>query len=126
MVTRKIKKPRVLKEKPFAEGTMTNAAFFGMLRAFLRSKSRFWPPIKICRDRAKEKYVGPNKRRKWSYKCESCKGLFDVKNVAVHHIVDCGSLKSFEDLTGFTKRLFVDSDKLVLLCNKCHDKIHNK
>lgn len=113
-------------ERPFADGTVSNAAFFGMIRAALRNKSRWWKPISTCRDNAKIPYVGPNKRRKWMYKCESCGGIYDIKGVNVHHKIDCGSLNSFEDLPGFVKRLFCDSKDLILICNKCHDKEHKK
>lgn len=131
MVTKKaksVKKPRIYKIpkiRPFAEGTMTSAAFFSMIRAALRNKSRFWPSIKICRERSREKYIGTNKRRKWSYRCEECGKLFDIKGVSVHHKIDCGSLNKFEDIPGFIERLFCDSQSLSLLCNTCHDK-HTK
>lgn len=123
------KKPRVykiIKERPFADGTLTSSVFFSMLRSALRNKSRFWSPIKACKERAREVYVGPNKRRKWSYKCEECHELFDVKCVAVHHKIDCGSLSTFEDLPGFVKRLFCDSKDLILICDDCHTKKHLK
>lgn len=123
------RKPRIPKkviEKPFADHTMTNTAFFGFIRSALRQKSRYWYPITQCKLRAREKYGGPNKRRKWLYRCEDCHELFDAKEVAVHHKVECGSLRSFDDLAGFIERLFCDSDKLVLLCDKCHTKHHKK
>jgi len=122
--TKKVKKPRA--PKPFADGTLTNAAFFGMLRSALRNKSRFFITIKNCRNRARVPYKGPNKRRKWLYKCEMCSELFDSKQVNIHHKIDCGTLRSFDDLPGFTKRLFCDSIDLMTICNDCHDKIHGK
>lgn len=123
---KKTKPPKKVVEKPFADHTMTNTAFFGFLRSALRQKSRYWYPITVCKLRAREKYGGPNKRRKWLYRCEECHQLFDIKEVASHHIEECGSLRSFEDLVEFVKRLFCDSDKLRLLCNNCHLKEHKK
>jgi len=113
-------------EKPFADGTLSNAAFFGMLRSALRQKSRWHLPIKNCKERQKTPYSGTNKRRKWLYKCEGCFELFDSKEVSVHHSVECGQLNSFDDLPGFVKRLFCDSKDLKLVCSNCHDKEHGK
>jgi len=111
--------------KPFADGTITSAAFFSSIRAALRNKSRWWPSIKLCKDNAREAYIGSNKRRKWSYKCENCNILFDAKEVVVHHKIECGSLNSFEDLPQFAKNLFCDSKDLALICKECHTKEHN-
>ena len=120
-----VRKKRIV-DKPFADGEMSSAAFFGMLRATLRNKSRWYPSISICRNKAKIPYVGANKRRKWSYVCEGCGNAFDGKMINVHHKIECGDLKSFDDLPGFTKRLFCDSQDLAVLCNHCHDRIHGK
>jgi hypothetical protein len=97
-----------------------------MIRSALRQKSRWFLPIKNCKERQKVAYEGTNKRRKWLYKCEGCGDLFDSKDVNVHHVIECGELKSFEDLPGFVKRLFCDSKDLKLVCSKCHDKEHGK
>ena len=125
---RKIKKKRVVKrkiDKPFADGTLSNAAFFGMIRSALRQKSRFYYSVKVCRERARIPYIGPSKRDKWRYVCEICEGVFPLKFTQVHHKIECGSLSSFEDLAGFTKRLFCDSKDLILICKDCHKKTHS-
>ena len=124
MMSSPSKKRKSTVVKPFADGTLSNSAFFGMIRAALRSKSRFWYPIKVCRERARIPYVGSNKRRKWLYKCENCSKIVEMENTVVHHTIECGSLSSFEDLPVFTQRLFCDSHLLRLLCTECHDKIH--
>ena len=131
MVTKKtaVKKPRPPKKvvnKPFADGTMTSSAFFSMIRSALRNKSRWYLSISVAKNRAKYPYIGTNKKRKWMYKCEKCFQLYDAKSINVHHSIECGSLNSFEDLPGFVERLFCNSDKLIVLCNDCHDKEHNK
>ncbi len=110
--------------KPFADGTMTSSAFFTMLRAALRQKSRFYISIRNCKERAKIKYTGTNKRRKWSYVCEICKKEFESKEVVVHHKDEAGKLNNFEDLPGFVERLFCDSNKLLCICKECHTSIH--
>lgn len=122
-----IRKPRKTSiEKPYSDGTMSKAMFFSMIRAALRQKSRWFLPVKNCRDRNKVPYVGTNKRRKWSYKCEECGLLFEGTETRVHHKIECGSLNCFEDVAGFAERLFCNSEHLKLVCNKCHDKEHKK
>lgn len=123
---KKSKKSKKIIEKPFANGTMSSSAFFGFIRSALRNKSRFWKPVNDCRYKNRIPYKGDNKRRKWTYICEECKGHFDSKEVAVHHLVPAGSLLSFEDLPLFVKNLFCDGDKLKLVCSECHDKEHEK
>lgn len=112
--------------KPYNSGTMSSAAFFGMIRSALRQKSRWWKPILNVKNRGKIAYVGDNKRRKFSYICEECKKEFDAKSISVHHKKECGSLRSFEDIGKFCKKLFCEEKDLILLCEKCHDKKHKK
>src|SRR5690348_4737622 len=102
----KPKKPKI--EKPFCDGKMSNAAFFGMIRSLLRKRTMFWKPITECKNRQKIKYTGPNKLRKWSYICQECSKEYDSKGVSVHHKIPAGELKSFLDLPGFVERLFCD------------------
>jgi hypothetical protein len=113
-------------EKIYNEGTMTSSAFFGMIRATLRNKSRWWKPILAVKNAAKIAYKGPNKRRKFSYICGECKNEFDSKQVNVHHKIPVGTLTCFEDLPLFTKNLFCEKQDLILLCSDCHDFVHNK
>lgn len=122
----KAKKQKKVIEKPFANGTMSSSAFFGFIRSALRQKSRWWKPINDCRLKNRIPYKGDNKRRKWTYVCEECKGHHDSKEVAVHHLIPAGTLTCFEDLPLFVKNLFCDGDKLKLVCNKCHDREHEK
>lgn len=121
-----IKKRTSKVEKPFNNGTMSNAAFFGWLRSRLRKMSQAWKPIQEVKKAAKVPYVGENKRRKFSYKCEKCFGEFSDKQVAVHHKIPAGSLKSFEDLPDFCRRLFIEKQGLILLCDSCHTKEHEE
>lgn len=122
---KKIKKSRV--EKPFNNNTMSNSMFFGWLRSRLRRMSMIgWKPVSAVRKDAQVPYKGDNKRRKYSYICSECKKEVDGKSCAVHHKVPAGSLKSFEDLADFCRRLFVEKSGLILLCNSCHDKAHEE
>jgi hypothetical protein len=40
----------------------------------------------------------------------------------VDHIEPVGTLRTFEDLPEFCRRLFVGIDKLQVLCKTCHNK----
>lgn len=117
--------PRQTKLKTRNNGTQTEAAFWGMIRSTLRQKSRWWKPVKACKDKAKRKYVGDNKRQKWEYKCSKCKSWFADKEIEVDHINPAGSLKCAEDLPGFVERLFCEVDELRVLCKSCHREITN-
>ena len=68
----------------------------------------------------KRPYVGTDKRRKFEYQCAACEQWFMQKQVEVDHLVEAGSLKSYEDLPGFVERLFTSPDKLQVLCKDCH------
>lgn len=105
-------------------GTMTEAQFFQWLRQVLRRSSMYWKPISQVRREAQVPYKGANKRRKYSYVCSKCHKEFPATSINVHHIIDCGSLSSFEDLASFAEKLFVEKEGLEVLCSKCHDKIH--
>ena len=69
---------------------------------------------------ARVAYFGENKRRKWSYRCAECGGLFAGKEVRVDHIVPVGRLKDWPDVVPWLQRLLVDSDGLQVLCADCH------
>lgn len=84
----KLKKPKAIKPpKIFNGGTMTNSAFFGMLRATFRKASRWWIPVKQCKELAKRKSQSSNKRLKWEYKCADCGNYFPEKGISVDHII---------------------------------------
>lgn len=107
-------------ERTINAGTMTSSMFWGMIRAALRQKSRWWKPISLCKTKARRLYKGPAKRQKYEYQCNKCKQWFPDKDIAVDHIVPCGSLNKAEDLPGFVTRLFCEADGLQTLCSACH------
>lgn len=114
-------------EKPYNGGTMSKAAFFSFLRNGLRRMSMYWKDIAIVRNAAKRTYKGPNKRQKYSYECGECHlDHFSIKQIAVHHKIECGQLREFSDLPGFVERLFCTSENLIVLCEDCHKKQHEK
>lgn len=120
-----VKKKRATKRvkvvKPRNAGTMTESAFWSFIRSGLRQKSRWWKPITECKLKAKRAYKGPNKRQKFEYQCNQCKGWFPEKQINVDHIEPAGSLNCAADLPGFVERLFCEQDNLQVLCEACHD-----
>jgi hypothetical protein len=87
--------------------------------------SRRWPPIaRQAINAARRPYTGANKRQKWEYQCLSCLGWFQRTWVHVDHIVECGSLRSWDDLRVFAERLFCEPDGLRVLCTTCHERRH--
>ena len=116
----KPKKPRVLKERPRCNGTMTEPGFWGFIRSALRQKSRWWKPIALAKTKARRPYKGPNNRQKYEYQCNHCKKWFPEKEIEVDHIIPSGTLKTAADLPGFVERLFCEVDNLQVLCFECH------
>ena len=126
----KAKKPTVVKTRKGAapktrnSGTLTESAFWSMIRSALRQKSRWWKPIAECKQNCRRVYVGPLKKQKWEYQCNYCKKWFKDKDIAVDHIIPAGSLNSANDLPEFVERLFVEAGGLQVLCangeNSCH------
>ena len=106
--------------KPRNLGTMTEAAYWGMVRSVLRRGFRFWKPIQKAKQDAKRVYKGDNKRQKWEYQCASCQEWFKDRDVQVDHIIPVGSLKSGKDLEGFLARLTAEEGYQVL-CKPCHN-----
>ena len=122
---------------------MTDAAFFGKLRSMLRKEWRHSQMYRDALKRAKVPFKGEG-RRKFSIKCEQCGDEYalqeriitgqtklgkDKDSLAyqIDHKIDAGSLKTFDDLSGFAERLFCSIDELQVLCYWCHkSKTHSK
>lgn len=115
-----VRKPRVAKTRN--NGTMTESAFWSFIRSALRNKSRWWKPITECKQQARRPYTGPNKRLKFEYQCNQCKGWYPEKQINVDHIIPAGTLTCSTDLAGFIERLFCEQENLQVLCETCHNK----
>jgi len=102
-------------------GTLTESAFWTMIRSALRNKSRFWAPIKVCKENSRRKYRGLNRMQKWEYRCNACGNWFPEKQINVDHIVPAGKLNNKQDLPDFVETLFCEVDNLQVLCSNCHD-----
>jgi 5-methylcytosine-specific restriction endonuclease McrA len=107
--------------KTRACNTLTEAAYWSKIRSILRQGMRYWKPITECKKQAKRKYTGNNSKQKWEYQCANCKGWFADKETSVDHIIPCGSLKSYEDLPDFVRKLTCEIDGLQVLCKPCHN-----
>ncbi len=108
------------KRKTRNNGSMTEAAFFGWLRSLLRNRyMRGWKPHnEVAKDNRRA--ITYKSRSKWEYQCANCGNWFLRKEIDIDHINPCGTLKSFEDLSEFAKKLFVEKDGLQVLCKPCH------
>lgn len=124
-MTRRPSEPKASRAKtpPFEQWPeWSEAKFFQFLRSGLRAKWSRWPPKYAVLAAAKREYKGDNKRQKFEYKCAKCRKYHPQKEVSVDHIEPVGTLRTFEDLPEFCRRLFVGIDKLQVLCKTCHNK----
>lgn len=113
--------------KPYAGGEFSEARFWQFLRSGLRQMSRRWPPVtRQVWNESRRPYVGPNKRQKFEHQCSSCLKWFKRADMEADHIVPCGSLKSWDDLIGFTQRLLCEVEGVRRLCNRCHQARTNR
>ena len=122
MAKKRVVKSRV--EKPYNHGTMSESAFWGMIRSALRQKSRWWKPISEVKKLAKRTKKDGG-RQKFEYQCAMCKGWFKDKEVQVDHIEESGALKGKEDVGDFIVKLFCEVDGLQVLCNKREDGVES-
>lgn len=105
-----------------AGGRWTESRFFGFIRSALRSAAMRYPPKFDALAAAKRtKPQGKAGKHRFEYQCAYCLDWFEMKDVAVDHIVPAGSLKSFNDIASFAERLYCEPDGLQVLCKSpCH------
>lgn len=107
--------------------TLTEAEFWSKIRNALRNISRFWKPGAIAKAKAKRPYTGKNPRQKVEYVCNRCQKGFPTTAVQIHHSVECGSLRCYDDLPGFVERMFSENvHEYEILCTTCHSLHHKK
>lgn len=106
----------------------TEAFVLSRIRATLRKLSMQMPAIRECKLRARRAYTaGLNPRQRYELQCHDCKEWFPEKGVQVDHIEPAGSLKAFEDVGPFARRLlFCGVEGLRVLCVQCHQKRTNE
>lgn len=112
-------------DKPRNAGSMTESAFWSMIRSTLRRRSMFWKPVQQVKKEASRPYTGENKRIKFEYQCSICGEWHFGKDIEVDHIIPAGTLTCAEDLPSFVEKLFCEKDGLRVLCSDCHSTITN-
>lgn len=114
-------------EKPRNGGKMTESEYFSKIRSALRRAFMWWHPMMLALEAASRPYKGKNKLQKKEYQCFNCKQWFKRTDVHVDHKVECGSLKTYEDIVPFLQRLTVeDVNMFQVLCkDKCHKEKTN-
>ena len=101
-------------------GTITESAYWYLVRSALRRGFRFWKPALACLKASRVAYSGP-RGRKWAYLCAGCQRLFVRTDVQIDHKVPVGSLKCLADLPGFLERLTPErTEDFACLCLDCH------
>ena len=94
---------------------------YSLVRSAMRRAWLRFPARAEALKRARMPYNGDNKRQKWVYQCAECKGLFKGTEIAVDHIVPCGTFLKMEDWQTFGPNLFCSVDNLQILCkDPCH------
>lgn len=114
--------PRKIINKPYNAGTLTESQYFGKIRSALRNAFRYWKPMQQALKNAERKSEDKtNPRLKFEYQCAKCKKFKSRKLVEIDHIIECGSLKNYNDIVPFIKRLAVEDVKAYqILCKVCH------
>jgi len=112
--------PRKVVEKPFNGGRWTKARMFSFIRSNLRLMSRKWPPIQEALKDARRPSQSKNRRLRWEFVCCQCNKWFPRKEVHAEHIVPCGSLNTFDDISGFVQRMLVEKTGIEVKCKTCH------
>jgi 5-methylcytosine-specific restriction endonuclease McrA len=109
-------------EKSFNMGTWTNAEYFSRVRSALRRVFRYYKPAQKALEMASRPSENKeNKRLKKEYQCEICSNWFKRADVEIDHRIECGSLKSYEDIAPFLKRLTAENpEDYAILCKPCH------
>lgn len=111
--------PRIT-PKTRAGETWTESRYWTFIRSALRQAwSKYPVKYQVLNDNRRP-FTGTDKRTKWEYQCAECKEWFKSKEVQVDHIESAGSLKSYEDLPDFVRRLFCEADNLQVMCKPCH------
>lgn len=101
-------------------GTITEAAYWGMLRSGLRRLFRFWKPAVLALHAARIPCSGA-RGQKWAYVCADCRRAFPRKLVQIDHVEPCGALTELSHLPDFVRRLTPEDPKAYAVrCLACH------
>jgi len=101
----------------------TEAFVLSRIRAVLRRLSMQMPASRLVKLACRRKYTGPNRYQKFEYECACCHEWFPEKHVQADHKEPAGSMKTFDDIGPFVRRLlFCGVGGLQVLCDTCHNK----
>lgn len=101
--------------------TLTESQYFSKIRSALRHAFRFWKPMQEALEAASREVK--DKRHKKEYQCNHCKEWFKRVDVEIDHIEECGSLRDFDDIVPFIKRLTVEDVSAYQILCKPHHKL---
>lgn len=103
-------------------GKWTESEYFSRVRSALRRVFRYWIPMQKALELASRPSQSDNKRLKKEYQCAKCKKWRKRNDMQIDHKVECGSLKTYDDIVPFLQRLTVeDINAYQILCkNTCH------
>jgi ubiquinone/menaquinone biosynthesis C-methylase UbiE len=117
----KPKKKRV--ERTRNCNTWTESQYFSKIRSTLRNAFRYYKPGQKALELASRPSKSLNKRIKKEYICAECCRWYKRADVEIDHIQECGSLRVYEDIVPFLKRLTNEDVRAYqVLCKKCHSK----
>ena len=88
--------PRKRKRQEWREGEPFP---FDWLRSAPRRETLKWRPIWLALERQKRPAVGRAANVKWEYQCQRCGHWFLKSQVRVDHIIECGSLRGWDELS---------------------------
>lgn len=100
----------------------TESRFWTFIRSALRVA---WNKYPVKYQAVRDAYVcdkinSVSGRMAKHYQCRRCLELYPQKDIVVDHVVPVGTLKDYDDLPMFVKRMFCGVDDLQVLCKKCH------
>lgn len=105
-------------DKPYNDGQWTQARFNSFIKSGLRSLSTKWPP--------KWTVLKQARLERGVYLCAGYgRGSHKVRHkdgVAVDHIEPVVPPTGFVSWDDVIERMFVEKDKLQVLCKECHDR----
>ena len=113
---------RKLKERNYANKTMTESGYKSYIMSGLRQKLRYYPPCLACRVDAKVgiKTNVKTGRKAQHFKCAECGDNFVAKDTQVDHIITVTPISGFKSWDNIIERMFIEKDGLQLLCKTCH------
>lgn len=100
--------------------TKTEAEFFSWILSHCRRLTLKWKPANDCLMENREPYNGSDKRTKWQYICQHCTKRFKRKDVHLDHIIKCGGINCFDDISKWFQKALVEKDGYQVLCSTCH------